>query len=120
METLTPPALSEEEYKGYPVESYLTRKGRTFWRSGKIVNYRGQPLGYETLEQLQSNIDGKIEFQEWEAKRPIIEGQIRQLLKEHPVWDRDELMTALNLEGEKGKQQFYRLLWVLGNEIYYT
>jgi hypothetical protein len=65
-----PPEAGEktgEEYKGYPVATKLSKKGKTLWYSEKVNNFQGQPLCFETLEQLHSRIDSDIDSQAYAA-----------------------------------------------------
>ena len=114
---------AEQNYRGYPVEPYLTRKGKTFWRSSKLLGGGRQPHCYETLELLHRFIDERIAAQEfeikrkgWDVEKPAIEGKISQLLKERSIWDKGEMMTALDLQDE---QKFLYIFEGFKNKIYH-
>jgi hypothetical protein len=133
METLTltptplvlPPLASpvpQGDYRGYPLASRITRKGKTLWRSTKLVTSQGHPMEYESLQYLRDVIDRHIKA-EADAKayaeaRPIIEGKIRQLLKDQAIWDYESMMTALGWEGIEGEKLFNRVLGEFSGHLY--
>jgi hypothetical protein len=116
-EANTATAIAGQTYRGYPVESYLTMKGKIFWRSGKLLSGGGQPLGYESLETLHRFIDAQITSQEWKIEQPILVAKIgKLLLGSGRHWTAEEMMIALNMEDE---QKFSLALRVgFGDRLY--